>query len=103
MFRLQFTVTYNVENGATYEEKILSRPFCVYSNRKKGTKGDYIVMKQSDLSLEKPTVTGIKPNNGSAVQETEVWIKGRGFSEKNTDCTLCNMICSYQCSGCYLW
>src|SRR4051794_29703494 len=35
--------------------------------------------------LEKPTVTGIKPNSGSALQETEVWIKGRGFSEKNTD------------------
>jgi hypothetical protein len=33
-------------------------------------------------STEKPIVIDMKPREGFAHQETEVWIKGRGFSEK---------------------
>jgi len=71
MFRLLFTMIYNLEGIGPCEEKILSRPFQVYSNRKKNPKGQ-----------EKPTVIDIKPKEGPALQETEVWIKGRGFSDR---------------------
>jgi len=43
----------------------------VYSNRKKNVKGQ-----------EKPVVIDIKPKEGSTTQDTEVWIKGKGFSER---------------------
>jgi len=71
MFRLLFTATFTLESVGSYEEKILSRPFQVYSNRKKNTKGQ-----------EKPSVIDIKPKEGMATQETEIWIKGRGFSDR---------------------
>ena len=71
MFRLMFTIHYTAEGVGELEEKILSRPFQVYSNRKKNVKGQ-----------ERPTVVDIKPNYGPINQETEVWIKGRGFSDR---------------------
>jgi len=71
MFRLLFTINYTVDGLGQLEEKIMSRPFQVYSNRKKNVKGQ-----------ERPVVADIKPNHGVANQETEVWIKGRGFSDR---------------------
>jgi len=71
MFRLLFTATFTLEGVGQCEEKILSRPFQVYSNRKKNVKGQ-----------ERPTVIDIKPKEGPTTQETEIWIKGRGFSDR---------------------
>lgn len=78
LFRLCFTVVYNVEGIGVCEEKVLSRPFQVYSNRKKSKAG---TLSPRGLSREQPVVIDIKPNEGIATEETEVWIKGRGFSE----------------------
>jgi hypothetical protein len=71
MYRLLFTITFTLEGVGACEEKILSRPFQVYSNRKKQVKGQ-----------ERPVVYDLKPTEGIASGETEVWIKGRGFSDK---------------------
>jgi len=71
MFRLLFTINFTLDGVGPCEEKILSRPFQVYSNRKKNVKGQ-----------EKPSVVDIKPKEGPATQDTEVWIKGRGFSDR---------------------
>jgi len=68
MFRLLFEINYCVLGIGNCEQKILSRPFTVYSNRKKHTK-------------DRPVVIGMKPLKGLATQETEVWIKGRGFGK----------------------
>ena len=68
-FRLLFLVNYATEDGQTLEEKILSRSFAVYSNRKKNIK-------------EKPTVIAMMPSKGAFHAQTEVWIKGRGFTDK---------------------
>jgi len=68
MFKLLFVVSYNIENGGQVEEKIISQPFEVLSNRKKNIKG-------------KPSVIDMRPSDGLTTEETEVWIKGRGFSD----------------------
>jgi hypothetical protein len=66
MFRLLFTVRYRTETDQWLTERILSRPFQVLSNRKKNAK-------------ERPMLIDLKPIDGPADEETEVWIKGRGF------------------------
>jgi len=70
--RLMFMVNYRLKNLGQCQEKILSRPFVVYSNRKKHVKVD----------KEKPILLDIKPIRGECNKETEVWIKGRGFNDK---------------------
>lgn len=74
MYRLLFVITFTLEGLGACEEKILSRPFQVYSNRKKQVKGQ-----------ERPAVYDLKPKEGIASGETEVWIKGRGFSDRGTN------------------
>jgi len=74
MVRLLFTVRYRLKNLGQCEEKILSRPFVVYSNRKKHVK--------ASPDKEKPILIDIKPPKGDYNRESEVWIKGRGFSDK---------------------
>jgi hypothetical protein len=74
MVRLMFTVRYRLKSLGQCEEKILSRPFVVYSNRKKHVK--------VSPDKEKPVLVDIKPARGDYSKETEVWIKGRGFSDK---------------------
>jgi len=74
MFRLLITVQYNLESSpgappVPTEEKILSRPFQVFSNRKKNNK-------------ERPVVIDIKPSEAPCNAETEVWIKGKGFGDR---------------------
>jgi len=70
MFRLLFSVVYRVEGGiGSCEEKILSTPFQVSANIKKNVK-------------ELPSVFEMKPKEGLAATETEVWIKGQGFSDR---------------------
>jgi hypothetical protein len=76
MVRLLFTVRYRLKNLGSCEEKILSRPFVVYSNRKKNIK--------ATAEKEKPVVVDIKPSRGDYNKETEVWIKGKGFCDKVT-------------------
>jgi len=71
MFRLLFSVTFTLEGIGPCEERIMSRPFQVYSNRKKHIKGQ-----------ERPTVIDIKPKEGLNSQETEIWIKGKGFNDR---------------------
>jgi len=73
MVRLLFTINYRLKNLGQCQEKILSRPFVVYSNRKKHVKG---------VDKEKPTLIDLKPSRGEYNKETEVWIKGRGFNDK---------------------
>jgi len=72
MVRLLFTVNYRLKNLGQCQEKILSRPFVVYSNRKKHVKVD----------KDKPVLLDLKPPRGEFNKETEVWIKGRGFNDK---------------------
>jgi len=73
MFRLLFTVNYRAKTMGNCEEKIQSRPFIVYSNRKKHAKA---------MDKERPVPTDMKPDRCEANREAEVWIKGRGFSDK---------------------
>lgn len=56
------------------EERILSNPFGVFSNRKKNPK--------IKAANDRPIVIDIKGNQGPTTQETEVWIKGKGFSPR---------------------
>jgi len=72
MVRLLFIVRYKTKQLGYCEEKILSRPFVVYSNRKKQVKAE----------REKPVLVDLKPTRGEYNKETEVWIKGRGFNDK---------------------
>jgi len=74
MVRLLFTVRYRLKSLGQCEEKILSRPFVVYSNRKKHVK--------VSPDKEKPVLVDVKPQRGEFNRDTEVWIKGRGFSDK---------------------
>jgi hypothetical protein len=85
LFRLMFVVTYTLDGVGQVEEKILSRPFQVYSNKKKNIKGKFIGLIQrlvTECCEEKPLVFDMKPNQGPATAETEVWIKGRGFNDR---------------------
>jgi len=69
-FRLLFSIKF-VSNGNLMEEIILSHPFSVTSNKKK-------------LNIESPKVFDIKPKIGLATEETEVWIKGKQFTERTS-------------------
>jgi len=69
-FRLLFSIKF-VSNGNLMEEVILSHPFSVTSNKKK-------------LNIESPKVFDIKPKIGLATDETEVWIKGKQFTERTS-------------------
>jgi len=73
-FRLLFVVSYTMDGIGQCEERILSNPFGVFSNRKKNPK--------SRNSSDKPIVLDIKGTHGPTTHETEVWIKGKGFSSK---------------------
>jgi hypothetical protein len=80
MFRLLFVVNFSLENVGTIEERILSRPFQVYSNRKKNSKA------------ERPIVLDMKPMEGPISSETEIWIKGRGFCDKGNREKMCKCL-----------
>lgn len=71
-FRLLFTVKYWT-SGGFHEETVLSHPFSVTSNKKK-------------VNIENPKVFDIKPRGGLATEETEVWIKGKQFTERSCMC-----------------
>jgi len=68
MFRLCFIVKYETDVHGPRVETILSRPFTVYSNKRKTVK-------------ERPLIIDMRPAFGPASTECEVWIKGRGFTE----------------------
>lgn len=68
LYRLLFTVNCYVPGGS-FQEKILSRPFEVTSNRRK-------------LQKEKPVVNELDPPYGPFAGGNEVRITGSGFSEK---------------------
>jgi len=69
VFRLCFTIVYLVEGVGNCEEKVLSRQFTVYSAKQTPSK-------------QSPITIGIKPSEGFAQEHTEVWIKGKNFSEQ---------------------
>lgn len=75
-FRLLFIVSYTMDGIGQCEERILSNPFGVFSNRKKNPK-----IKPSG---DRPIVIDIKGASGPTTHETEVWIKGKGFSPRVT-------------------
>ena len=79
MFRLLFNVNFSLEGVGPVEERILSRPFQVYSNRKKNSKA------------ERPIVLDMKPSDGPTSTESEVWIKGRGFTDKGNFILISNL------------
>ena len=68
MFRLKFQIEYELENKENRREELISRPFLVYSNKKKNGK-------------ETPIVFGMKPIVGNSHEETEIWIKGSSFAD----------------------
>jgi len=70
-FKLQFTVNYNVEGYGSCEEKILSHGFTMYNNRRK-------------TYVEQSKFTDFKPKEGPTTSQTEVWIKGKGFTDDVT-------------------
>jgi len=73
-FRLQFTVKFYV-NKVEHVEKIISHCFRVTSNKK-------------CASIERPRPFAIKPNFGFSSTETEVWIRGKMFTDRaNTTVT----------------
>jgi hypothetical protein len=79
-FRLIFIVSYLDKNFNNCEERIISRPFTVNSNRKKRSKGSpYFDSRLTDEGKCVPVIQGIKPEFGPTDRETEVWIKGFGF------------------------
>lgn len=69
MYKLFFVITFIVEGVGQCEETIVSRPFIVYSHKRKHTK-------------EKPIVLACKPEEGPHSRPNEVWIKGSGFGER---------------------
>jgi len=68
MFRLKFKINYMMEGVGETQEEIISRPFLVYSHKKKNAK-------------EPPVVLALKPEGGSNLIENEVWIKGSCFGD----------------------
>jgi len=67
-FRLLFTIKCSI-NWHPHEETVLSHPFSVTSNKKRA-------------NIEIPLVFDIKPKEGLFSEETEVWIKGRHFTDR---------------------
>lgn len=73
-FRLQFVVRFFV-NKVEHVEKIVSHCFRVTSNKK-------------SASIERPRPFAIKPSFGPTTSETEVWIRGKLFTDRaNTSVT----------------
>jgi hypothetical protein len=73
-FRLQFVVRFFI-NKTEHVEKIISHCFRVTSNKK-------------SASIEKPRPFAIKPTYGPSSCETEVWIRGKLFTDRaNTSVT----------------
>jgi len=73
-FRLQFIVRFMI-NKTEHVEKIVSHCFRVTSNKK-------------SASIERPRPFAIKPAYGCASGETEVWIRGKFFTDRaNTSVT----------------
>lgn len=73
-FRLQFVVRFFV-NKVEHVEKIVSHCFRVTSNKK-------------SASIERPRPFAIKPSFGPTTCETEVWIRGKLFTDRaNTSVT----------------
>jgi len=73
-FRLQFLVRFYI-NKVEHTERIISHCFRVTSNKK-------------SASIERPRPFAIKPAHGLASCETEVWIRGKMFTDRaNTSVT----------------
>jgi hypothetical protein len=73
-FRLQFVVKFYI-NKVEHTERIVSHCFRVTSNKK-------------CASIERPRPFAIKPNFGFSSTETEVWIRGKMFTDRaNTTVT----------------
>eukprot|EP00027_Filamoeba_sp_ATCC50430_P004686 CAMPEP_0168564424 /NCGR_PEP_ID=MMETSP0413-20121227/13242_1 /TAXON_ID=136452 /ORGANISM="Filamoeba nolandi, Strain NC-AS-23-1" /LENGTH=354 /DNA_ID=CAMNT_0008596103 /DNA_START=304 /DNA_END=1368 /DNA_ORIENTATION=+ len=71
-WRLVFLISYREEGNSSFIcEKIYSRQFIVNSNKKKHANGP-------------PLVVALKPATGPTHTETEVWIKGKLFSDKTS-------------------
>eukprot|EP01116_Phalansterium_solitarium_P018607 TRINITY_DN4997_c0_g1_i2.p1 TRINITY_DN4997_c0_g1~~TRINITY_DN4997_c0_g1_i2.p1 ORF type:complete len:666 (-),score=185.27 TRINITY_DN4997_c0_g1_i2:315-2312(-) len=70
VFQLEFVVVYTTlgHESTPFEERVVSRAFSIYSNRR-GTK-------------ERPLLDRLKPMVALCNEEAEVWIKGKGFAEK---------------------
>jgi len=81
-------VEYRTVTGEITNETILSRPFIVYSDRKKakpaGKKLSYLLIDIGILMLilETPEIVALKPSEAVCNQATEVWIKGKNFGER---------------------
>jgi len=67
-FRLQFVVRFYI-NKVEHSEKIISHCFRVTSNKK-------------SASIERPRPFAIKPSYGPTNTETEVWIRGKLFTDR---------------------
>jgi len=67
-FRLQFTVRFFIDK-IPYEEKIISHCFRVTSNKK-------------TIHIEPPRPFALKPSEGYAHSETEIWIRGKSFTDR---------------------
>lgn len=83
VFRLLFIVNYETDEGP-WQERILSRPFVVQSNRRKSNKSKsyeicMFFANRLVTARIKPSVIGIKPNSGPSSEETEIWIKGTTY------------------------
>lgn len=86
--RLCFRVTY-VANGVEHHETILSHPFRVFSNKRMG---DVVSSDRREcwllhfvnflLQQGPPTVLNLLPKCGHHGTDTEVWIKGRNFTDR---------------------
>lgn len=60
----------------------MSRPFIVYSNRKKSLGKNAKDVRSRVNNPESPCVIDLKPDHCEYNHETEIWIKGRGFNDK---------------------
>jgi len=67
-FMLCFHVQYDLTDGTSHQETILSTPFLVQSNK--------------SFFSKDPKLTSIQPPMGLNDRPNEVWIKGRDFNEK---------------------
>lgn len=72
-FRLCFTATYTCE-GIKYKEIIFSNSFKVISNKKKTT----------GTTTVNPLLIDLIPRSGYATEETELWVRGCYFQDKQT-------------------
>jgi hypothetical protein len=75
-------VNFRLKGIGNCEERILSRPFFVFSNRKKTVKGGTPVTHRNTVPKERPIVDSIKPDRGPSLGEYEAIIRGSGFHTK---------------------